>query len=226
MNELQGNQPTSDRPSGWSAAAAGTVAGSPGAGADHSLIGPTVVIRGEVSAEEDLMIMGRVEGFVDHSATVTIHAQGTVAAEVKAREVLVEGTVDGNVYGTERVEIAETGNVNGNVYAPRVGVLEGASFKGAIDMDADADAIERRFREKTGKPQSAPRNAQDAGPAKQEQAESAKGQPAGNAQANTASDKPGETAAASNETKGEKNAAQAQAGERDGASTADPKKGH
>jgi cytoskeletal protein CcmA (bactofilin family) len=119
-------------------------------GSDHSLIGPTVVIKGEVTAEENLMVMGRVEGFIDHSKTVTIHAQGTVAAEVKAEEVLVEGTVDGNVYGTKRVQIAETGNVNGNVYAPRVGVLEGASFKGAIDMDADADAIERRFREKTG----------------------------------------------------------------------------
>ena len=92
----------------------------------------------------------KLEGFIDHSATVTVHAEGTVAAEVKAQEVLVEGTVDGNVYGTRRVQIAETGNVNGNVYAPRVGVLEGASFKGAIDMDSDVDAIERRFREQTG----------------------------------------------------------------------------
>ncbi len=115
-----------------------------------SMIGPTVVIRGEVTAEEDLMVKGRVEGFIDHSQTVTIHAEGTVAAEVKAQEVLVEGTVEGNVYGTQRVQIAETGNVTGNVYAPRVGVLEGASFKGAIDMDSDVDAIERRFREQTG----------------------------------------------------------------------------
>ena len=118
--------------------------------AGQSLIGPTVVIKGEVTAEEDLLVRGRVEGFIDHSATVTVHAEGTVAAEVKAKEVLVEGTVDGNVYGTERVQIAETGHVNGNVYAPRVGVLEGASFKGAIDMDPDVDAIERRFREQTG----------------------------------------------------------------------------
>jgi cytoskeletal protein CcmA (bactofilin family) len=116
----------------------------------HSLIGPTVVIKGELSAEEDLIIMGRVEGFIDHSQTVTIHAKGSVAAEVKAREVLVEGSVKGNVYGTQRVEIAETGKVVGNVYAPKVGVLEGANFKGSIDMDPDAAAIERRFREKSG----------------------------------------------------------------------------
>lgn len=115
-----------------------------------SLIGPTVVIRGEVSAEEDLVVMGRIEGFIDHNRSVTVHAQGSVAAEIFAEEVLIEGRVDGNVYGTRRVQIAPAGTLNGNVFAPRVGVLEGASFKGSIDMDADTDAIERRFREKTG----------------------------------------------------------------------------
>ena len=133
-------------PSGW----------KPGLGAgaspasSHSLIGPTVVIKGEVLAEEDLLVMGRIEGHIDHSSTVTVHADGVIAAEVKAQEVLVEGRVDGNVYGTRRVQIAETGTVNGNVYAPRVGVLEGASFKGAIDMESDVSVIERRFHEKTG----------------------------------------------------------------------------
>jgi cytoskeletal protein CcmA (bactofilin family) len=146
MSESSDMHSTPASQTGWTP---GTGTGG-AAGTKHSLIGPTVVIKGEVTAEENLMVMGRIEGFIDHSKTVTIHAQGTVAAEVKAEEVLVEGTVDGNVYGTKRVQIAETGNVNGNVYAPRVGVLEGASFKGAIDMDTDVDAIERRFREKTG----------------------------------------------------------------------------
>lgn len=152
MSESQDTHASSQP--GWTPRPGASTAGS----SDHSLIGPTVVIKGQVTAEENLMVMGRVEGFIDHSKTVTIHSQGTVAAEVKAEEVLVEGTVDGNVYGTKRVQIAETGHVNGNVYAPRVGVLEGASFKGAIDMDTDADAIERRFREKTGT-ESASKNA-------------------------------------------------------------------
>jgi cytoskeletal protein CcmA (bactofilin family) len=145
MKESPDTQSSSSNTSSWSPAM-GTAPGS----AQQSLIGPTVVIKGELSAEEDLLIMGRVEGFIDHSQTVTIHAKGTVAAEVKAREVLVEGSVKGNVYGTQRVEIAETGQVTGNVYAPKVGVLEGANFKGSIDMDPDAAAIERRFREKSG----------------------------------------------------------------------------
>ncbi len=117
----------------------------------RSLIGPTLVVKGEITAEEDLLVMGRVEGFIDHSQTVIVHEQGTVAAEVKAREVLVRGTVEGNVYGTRRVQIAESGKVRGNVCAPRIAVVEGASFKGAIDMEADAGLIEQRFREATGR---------------------------------------------------------------------------
>jgi cytoskeletal protein CcmA (bactofilin family) len=204
MNELQGNQPVTDRPSGWSPA----VAGATSTGTEQSLIGPTVVIRGEVSAEEDLMIMGRVEGHVDHSSTVTIHARGTVAAEIKAREVLVEGTVEGNVYGTDRVQIAETGHVKGNVYAPRVGVLEGASFKGAIDMDADAEAIERRFREKTGT--TAPAKPATGGTA---QTQSSTGSASGSAESAKEAQPQAGANASANENKGEQHAAQAQAGQ-------------
>lgn len=158
-----------ESPSGWKP-------GMQTSDAGRSLIGPTVVIKGQVTAEEDLMIMGRIEGFIDHSRTVTIHADGCVAAEVKAQEVLVEGQVDGNVYGTRRVQIAPTGRVNGNVYAPRVGVLEGASFKGAIDMEPDVSAIERRFREATGTEDSVRRQDRTGKPVEAElKAEPAKG---------------------------------------------------
>jgi len=186
-----------EAPSGW----------KPGMNADNtkstgrSLIGPTVVIRGQVSAEEDLMIMGRIEGFIDHSRTVTIHPDGTVAAEVKAQEVLVEGRVDGNVYGTRRVQIAESGSVNGNVYAPRVGVLEGASFKGAIDMESDVSVIERRFREATG----------TEAPASKE-APAAKETPAGKDASGRKEDKAGKPVEAelkADQVKGDSDAAQA-----------------
>ncbi len=110
-----------------------------------SLIGPSIVIKGELSAAEDLLIMGRVEGVVDHDQTLTVHADGVVCGEVKAKNILVEGSVEGNLYATERVRIDATGRMTGDVYAPRVGVLEGASFKGAVDMDADTGAIEQRF---------------------------------------------------------------------------------
>ena len=115
------------------------------AAAAGSLIGPSIVIKGELTAAEDLLIMGRVEGIVDHDQTLTVHADGVVCGEVKAKNILVEGSVEGNLYAMERVRIDATGRMTGDVYAPRVGVLEGATFKGAVDMDADTGAIARRF---------------------------------------------------------------------------------
>lgn len=110
-----------------------------------SLIGPSIVIKGELTAAEDLLIMGRVEGVIDHDQTLTVHADGMVCGEVKAKNILVEGSVEGNLYAMERVRIETTGRMTGDVFAPRVGVLEGATFKGAVDMDADTGAIAQRF---------------------------------------------------------------------------------
>jgi cytoskeletal protein CcmA (bactofilin family) len=115
------------------------------AAAPGSRIGPSIVIKGELTAAEDLLIMGRVEGVIDHDQTLTIHADGVVCGEVKAKNILVEGSVEGNLYAMERVRIEATGRMTGDVFAPRVGVLEGATFKGAVDMDADIGAIQQRF---------------------------------------------------------------------------------
>ena len=56
----------------------------------------------------------------------------------------------GDLFGTERVKVCETGKVEGNVVAPRVAVMDGARLKGMVDMDSDASAIDRRFAEQSG----------------------------------------------------------------------------
>lgn len=81
------------------------------AAAAGSLIGPSIVIKGELTAAEDLLIMGRVEGIVDHDQTLTVHADGVVCGEVKAKNILVEGSVQGNLYAMERVRIDATGRM-------------------------------------------------------------------------------------------------------------------
>lgn len=121
-----------------------------------SVIGPTLVIRGEVTAEEDLLIMGRVEGKIDHNQTLKVHTDGCVKAVVKAKNIQVDGEVEGDMYGTERVNICETGQVVGNVYAPRVGLTEGATFRGMVDMDSDAAAVESRFAAQTSRTRPTP----------------------------------------------------------------------
>ena len=111
----------------------------------ESVIGPSLVIRGEVYAEEDLLIMGRVEGMIEHNETLSIHADGSVKATIKAKEVQIDGTVDGDIFGSELVSIQDTAKVEGNIFTPRISITEGAYFKGGIDMDEHPGSVRKRI---------------------------------------------------------------------------------
>ncbi len=99
-------------------------------------IGQSVQIKGELTGNEDLTIEGLVDGKImvkDHS--LTIGANGRISAEVHAKTVVVVGTISGNITADDKVEIAPSGTVNGDIRAPRVSISDGAKFKGSIDMD-------------------------------------------------------------------------------------------
>lgn len=99
-------------------------------------IGQSVQIKGELSGNEDLTIEGRVDGKImlkDHN--LTIGANGRISAEISAKTVIVIGQVTGNITATDRVEVAETGVVRGDIRAPRVALTDGSKFKGSIDME-------------------------------------------------------------------------------------------
>ncbi len=101
-------------------------------------IGQSVVIKGQLTAREDLTIDGRVEdGKVevpDNVVTVGVHAQ--IAAEVIGRAIVVLGTVKGNVRATERVEIRAGGSVEGDLVAPRFSMADGAQLRGRVETVA------------------------------------------------------------------------------------------
>jgi len=100
------------------------------------VIGPSIKIKGEVSGDEDLVIRGTVEGSIDLAAhEVTVGESGKVKADIKGRTVIVNGEVTGDITGGEKVIIAKTGHVRGNIIAPRMTLEDGAVFKGSIDMD-------------------------------------------------------------------------------------------
>ncbi len=104
--------------------------------AQMSVIGRTLVIKGELEAGENLLVQGRIEGTITHNAeSLVIGECGTVQANIKARNVIIEGTVDGDIHCSESVSIRETANVKGNIFTPRISITEGAHFKGGIDMD-------------------------------------------------------------------------------------------
>lgn len=100
------------------------------------MIGPSIKIKGEVTGDEDLVIRGSVEGTIDLSShEVTVGESGKVKADIKARTVIINGEVTGDITGGEKVIIAKTGHVRGNIIAPRMTLEDGAVFKGSIDMD-------------------------------------------------------------------------------------------
>jgi cytoskeletal protein CcmA (bactofilin family) len=107
---------------------------SPRASKGPSILGPTLTFRGgELSSDEDLVIEGTVEGRIAHqNHRLTIGRTGKVKADVHASTIVIEGTVEGNIRGDEEVHIGRTGNVVGNVVAPRISIERGASFEGSV----------------------------------------------------------------------------------------------
>jgi cytoskeletal protein CcmA (bactofilin family) len=105
-----------------------------------SVLGKTLVFKGELSADEDIVLQGRVEGAIHHTQSVTVGIDGVVIGDTHARSILVEGTVEGDLRGVVSVLIAATATVRGNISAPRVGIMEGANFNGSVDMGSNMAA--------------------------------------------------------------------------------------
>ena len=99
-----------------------------------SILGPTIQFKGELSADEDLVIQGRVEGSIHHKQRLTIGREGTVHASVEAQLVIVAGTMEGDVRADKAVTVKETARMTGNITAPSVTILQGANFNGNVDM--------------------------------------------------------------------------------------------
>ncbi len=100
------------------------------------MIGPSITIKGTIQGAENLVIEGRVEGSVDlPDNDLTVGESGQVSADLNAKVVNVQGQVDGDITGKEKVVVAKSGRVRGNIVAPRVTLEDGAKFKGSIDMD-------------------------------------------------------------------------------------------
>jgi cytoskeletal protein CcmA (bactofilin family) len=105
---------------------------------EAAVIGPSIQINGDLSGEEDLIIQGKVKGTIQlREKSLTVGNEGQVEANVLAHSIIIEGEVKGDLYGSERVAIRKTGNVNGNIVSPKVSLEDGCRFKGSIDMDQE-----------------------------------------------------------------------------------------
>ena len=111
-----------------------------GARREAAAIGPSISIVGDVTGDEDLMILGKVQGKVDlpqHS--VTVGESGRVDADIRAKIVSVAGEVHGNLLAGEQILIRRTATMLGNLTAPRVGLEDGCRFRGTVDMETHPD---------------------------------------------------------------------------------------
>ena len=100
-----------------------------------SVIGPTLVFKGDLSADEDLVIEGTIEGTIaHHEKDLTIGKQGRVTADIHATSVIVEGELHGDIHSDVIVSLAKGAMVTGNIFCARLFIEEGAMFNGNVEM--------------------------------------------------------------------------------------------
>jgi cytoskeletal protein CcmA (bactofilin family) len=109
---------------------------APASSGRAAVIGPGIHINGDISGNENLIVEGKVDGKIRLKAhQVDIGQGGQVNADITAKVIKIAGEVRGDLTGSEKVVISSSGNVHGNIVAPRMTLEDGAIFKGSIDMD-------------------------------------------------------------------------------------------
>lgn len=107
---------------------------APPASRGAASIGQGIRIKGEITGSEDLIVDGPVEGKLQlTNGSLTVGPNGTVKADITAREVIVRGRVEGKILGRDRVQLSSTGNVTGEVQTQRLAIEDGAVLRGKVE---------------------------------------------------------------------------------------------
>ena len=125
--------------------------------ATTTAIGPTIVIRGKLKSDEDLIVKGRIDAEIQSSKALLIENSGVVKANVRVKSARISGVVVGNISAEDKVEIASDGRVVGDLLSPRIVISDGAAFRGRIDMQSfdDRDAAKSGPQSQPAKPAAA-----------------------------------------------------------------------
>jgi cytoskeletal protein CcmA (bactofilin family) len=129
--------------------------------ATTTAIGPTIVIKGKLKSDEDLIVRGRIEAEISSSKALLVENSGVIKANVKVKSARISGVLVGNITAEERVEIAPDGRMVGDLTAPKIIINDGAAFRGRIDMqNFDDGAHESKPESRSdAKPEPAPKAA-------------------------------------------------------------------
>jgi cytoskeletal protein CcmA (bactofilin family) len=102
-------------------------------------LGSSLHVKGDITGTEDLLIDGSVEGLIQlEERKLTVGTTAKVTADINARDVVVYGSVKGNVRAKGRIEIKKDGSVIGNLTTAQIMIEDGADFKGSIEIDRNA----------------------------------------------------------------------------------------
>lgn len=105
---------------------------------DATHIGKSIVIKGDVSGSGDVYWDGELEGSVELlDGCLTVGPEGRIRADLQARNMVVQGRVDGNLYGIERVELKKSAVLAGDIYTPRITIEDGALLEGNVRVHKD-----------------------------------------------------------------------------------------
>ena len=133
-----GTPPAAKAP-GKAPAKAPSRAPAPESTTSQCVIGPMTVVKGDISGDETVLVEGTVEGTLSITRDLRVGAGGRVKATVKAQSIVVAGEITGDCHAEQRVHLEATGRLTGNIRAPRVVIIEGATFKGNSDMSPPRD---------------------------------------------------------------------------------------
>jgi cytoskeletal protein CcmA (bactofilin family) len=108
---------------------------TPSRSGGSATLGKNVTVKGQIFAREDLTINGEVEGTVEcHEHRLTIGPDARVQAGLKAREIIIQGSIQGNVDATDKIDIKKEAKLVGDIKTSRIVIEDGAYFKGSIDI--------------------------------------------------------------------------------------------
>ena len=107
-------------------------------GPDGTLIGKSIVIKGDVSGSGNVYLDGEFEGsFELLEGALIVGPEGRIRANLQARSIVVEGRVDGNLYGLERTEVKKSATVVGDIYTRSIAIEDGAFLEGDVRVHKD-----------------------------------------------------------------------------------------
>jgi cytoskeletal protein CcmA (bactofilin family) len=104
--------------------------------------GPSLCLKGELSGKEDLVIDGKFQGKINlENNNVLVREGGNVKADIRVNSISIRGNVKGNIYASGKVFISAEGQLQGDINAPTISIMDGARFKGSVIMDKIAKSV-------------------------------------------------------------------------------------